>query len=650
MPGSHEASIAKHKTVIYIEELETQTGARVMRWVIPLILIVACSGSSEPIIETISDVQPVQEVFETSESLNPDQGDSEYLLDLVLTEQLEDVWPEDDLASSDVIEALIEIDEFDTKQEVECPSTEPFDYSCKMNDPGTCPGGLCLAGLCIAPILNEARWGTCGSGVCDPCETASSCPADCGQPPTITGTKSYDGEDTITIWAHGFWNKSPDKMKETVYGSDGGCGDIYTYAKLFGIDRPCGNTEATEKSPIQFAKIEYYGGTPASWLTPQQVAEIEQYPYDGAKALYRYALVLAKSIRHKLDISGARYVNLACHSMGCLVTRTMIEKDLEHLASEGRFVRWVTSAGVIAGARLARLYDNPTVQQAASVIGLLLSDFVVMNPDFVEDNVAVWDHKLWEGNNPLLSGMIIHHVGGTDPFIAEALNIPLLDLNNPEDLPNDGIMYTEDQYFHKQSAAVAFHTKANAVLPASHTFVHAYHMAVPETDAYGVLSVAALFHHRKLRITLDEVELKNDREADSPLDLSEHGSPPAEIVVEVEVRYPFVKQVLQRDVVVHEAKLAHRSADMFVQEQGTFAHPGLIVFEGPIFDEMDKVNLKVSLLEADWYPRFGVKEWVFDKDQELASFAGNVPLTDPYVVFESKYARVRLKVEVFELY
>jgi hypothetical protein len=532
----------------------------------------------------------------------------------------------------------------------ECTATEPFDYTCKTNDPGTCPGGLCLFGLCIAPVLDPARWGTCGSGICDPCETATGCPADCATPPVIAGPKSYDGADTITVWAHGFWNKSADEMKAEVYGKDRGCGDVYDFAKAFGIDRPCGNTPANETSPVQFAAVEYYGGTPPAWMTPAEVAEIEQYPYDGALALERYARVYAKWIRHKLTISGAKFVNLSCHSMGCLITRTMIERDFENLATEGRFVRWSTSAGVIAGARLARLYDNPTVQQAADAIGLLLSDFVVMNPDFVRDNVAVWDHQLWQGNSPLLGGMIIHHLGGTDPFIEEALNIPLLDLNNPGDLPNDGIMYTEDEYFHGQDAAVAFHTPAGDVLPSTHSFVREYHMQVPDTDAMGVLSVAGLFHHRKVRITLDEVEMKDDREADGLFDFSEHGTPPAEVVAEVEVRYPWASQVLGRDVLVHEAKMDHRSVDMFVQEQGTFAHPGTVLFEGPVFDEMDSLKLKVDVLEADWYPRFDVQEWIADKDQELASFNGTVAFSDEWVVFETGYARVRLKVQVFTLY
>ncbi|MBM4398075.1 MAG: hypothetical protein FJ087_20605, partial [Deltaproteobacteria bacterium] len=407
----------------------------------------------------------------------------------------------------------------------DCPeAAEPFDYKCEVAAPETCPGGYCLLSLCIAPEFEDDRWASCGDLACDPCETATGCPADCAAPPATTGKKEYVNGTTITVWVHGFTNKSPEKMKETVYGADRGCsGEIFDMMRALGIDRGCGDDAEGALAPDQFAKLEYYGDIPVGWLGQADIDEISEHPWDGASALHRYALILAKYIRHKIDTTGASHVNLSCHSMGCLVTRYMIEHDFEHLASGNRFVRWFTSAAVIAGARLARLYDNPQVQQGAGLIGLELSDFVVMHPDFVADNAAVWDHKPWEGNNPLFAGGLIHHVGGTDPRIEEALNIALLDLDNPGDLPNDGIMYTEDEYFHAQAANASFLLPSGEASLATHSLVYEYHMQVPETDAAAVLATAALFHGRKVFVTLEELELKDDREADDLFDLSEHG-------------------------------------------------------------------------------------------------------------------------------
>jgi hypothetical protein len=536
--------------------------------------------------------------------------------------------------------------------QADCPAPEPFDYGCDDKDPkGTCPDGICLAGLCIGPVLDPDRWKDCDDGTCGPCENAGTCPADCGSPPTLTGTKEYDNDTTISVWVHGFYNKSPDEMGGEIYGKEKGCSGVLELVPAFGVTRPCGDTPEGKTAPDQFTAVEYYGGVPADWLTPEDIEEIEQYPYSGGPlGLQRYGLVVAKFIRHKLDVSGATHVNLACHSMGCLLCRYVMENDVENLASENRIVRWYTSNGVLAGARLSRLFDNPSVQAGATALGLELADFILMNPDYVQDHACSWDHKLQEGNNPLFSGIIIHHSTATDPKIAEAFGIQLLDLNNPDDEPNDGIQYTFDEYFHSQHEDAAFVTPGGDVLPSSHTHSYFDHMTLPETDAAGILAAATLFHGRKVVVKLAQVALLNDREADNLFD-SEHGAPPADISWIVNVRYnPYVASTFGKDVLVHEDRPEHRSAPLYQQQQGQVLLPGLTVFEGPVFDGMTSLDLELELLEMDMYPRFGINEWIWDPHQTLALYKGPVPLQDGAIAFESEFAKVKLEVRVYPLY
>ncbi len=538
----------------------------------------------------------------------------------------------------------------DAAPEVDCPPSEPFDYTCDPRVPSSCPSGWCVLGQCVAPRLDPDRWTTCGDGTCGPCETATGCPADCAGIPPTTGTKEYENATTMTVWVHGFSNKSPDEMQEMVYGRDRGCGGILHDMAMYGVVRPCSDDAAGALAPDQLTRVEYYGGTPAAWLTAADIAEIEAYPYDGPTALRRYGLIVAKFIRWKMAVSGATHVNLACHSMGCYVLRHVIENDLEGLASSNAFVRWFTSSGVIAGARLARLYDNPSVQKAADAIGLLLSDFVIMNPDFAQDWTATWDHRLWEANSPLYHGMLIHQLGGTDPQIREALNIALLDLNNPGDLPNDGIMYTEDEYFHRQAPTGAVKTPSGKVVSATHSLVHEYHMQVPDTPAATLLAAATLFHHRRVFIRVDEFSLYKDRESHTLLD-GENGTAPAEITWAVEVRYdPYVHDTFGKDVRVHEDKVEHRAPPLWKQSEGTTSRPGRVVFEGPVFDAQDRLRLSLDFLEADWFPRYGVKEWAFDVHESLLSYDGEVMLRDGPLEISSQYARARLSVEVVDLY
>ncbi len=531
-----------------------------------------------------------------------------------------------------------------------CETGEPFDYTCTPEDPDTCPGGICLLGMCLAPVLNEDRWDDCGNDLCDPCETAELCPADCGTRPEMTGAKEYDNSTTMTVWVHGFYNKSADEIANMVYGGTKSCSGLVGEFATYGVDRPCGNASPGDTAPDQVVGMEYYGAIPAAWMTPEDIDEIEQYPYYGVTALERYALIVAKYIRHKLTISGATHVNLCCHSMGCLLIRHMIENDIEGLAGENRFVRWFSSAGVIAGARLARLYDNPSVQEWAPLLGLELNDFVIMHPDFVQDHTCVWDHRLHEGNSPYLGDMILHHATSTDPHIQDALGIALLDFNNPDDEPNDGIMYTLDEYFHSQRPEAAFQTPGGQVLQPTRNAVYVDHMTLPGTDAAALLATASLFHRRKVFITLSEILLTNDREHHDFGD-GEQGAPPAEIIAEVEVRYnPYVQNTFGKNVLVHLTEIEHRSPEMFTLDQDTVAQPGYPIYAGPVFDEMTELHLKFLLLEVDWYKRMGVFEWPFDFYELLYTFDEQVPLVDGTIERENVYVRIQLQVQVVNLY
>jgi hypothetical protein len=528
-----------------------------------------------------------------------------------------------------------------------CPPPPTFNYQCSIGDPLTCPMGLCIGSLCLAPIVDQHRWDTCGDGVCQPCETATNCPVDCGVTPPETGAKVYDNNTTITVWLHGFTNKGA-KLDTLTYGAAGSCGDLGAALVKYGVNRPCGNTPATEVMPNQVVSVEYYGTLPPAWMTPQDVAEVEAYPFHGGPlGLQRYALIAAKFIRHQMAISGATHVNLACHSMGCLISRYLIENNVENLAAENKIVRWQTNSGVVCGARLARLYDNPTIRKYADAIGLQVDDFIIMNPDYVTDVAASWDHKLHEGNNPLFKGMLIHHVGATDPRIAAALNIQLLDFNNPGDEPNDGIMFTLDEFFHSQSPAASLTTPSGEVLSSTHSYIYAQHSDVTRPESDHVMMIASLFHRRKVFITVDSITLKVDREF-SLQELKEQGTSPAEVVVENQVSY--ILPGIAAPVLVQDDQIAYRSPDMFQQVAGTTLTPGQVIFEGPVFDNQTTLHLKATFTEADLYPRWKVNEALVDANRELVTFDGDVTLQDQVLHVDNAYAAAELRVHLVDQY
>jgi NAD-dependent dihydropyrimidine dehydrogenase PreA subunit len=540
-----------------------------------------------------------------------------------------------------------------------CPIVKPFDYTCKIGAKDDCANanGVCLFGLCTAVQLDPKRWDNCGDGTCAKCE--QNCPVDCATPPTLTGAKDFTGEKTITIWVHGFSNQGADKLKGLTYGVVTGCDDVLEHTQQFGNPRVCGNLPGNDLDPNQMVSMEYYGANPAPWMSKQDIADVEKYPYSGGPTgLQRYATILGKFVKWRMQVTGATHVNMACHSMGCLITRQMFENDYEGLASSQAIVRWVTATGVVDGAQLAWWFDSPTVQQAAAGIGLELSDFILMNPDYVWDNTPWWDHKLYSANNPLFKGLLIHHIGASDNRVKQAFNITLLDLMFPKKSdPNDGIMYTQDEYFHDQDTAVAAKSLAGDAVKPTRTFVYADHMNCPGTLNTAVNATAALFHHRKVVITVDKFELLKDRESHAPFD-GEVGSPPAEIVVESEARFtPYLKTAFPKvteDLMVNNDKVEYRTAPEWQQNEKDTTNPNVVVFSGPVFDAMTDMNLHVWINEADIYPHYAVAEgipFLNPPTSPLVEFNGQVPLVDGSTfTASSQYGNATFKVRVYTMY
>jgi hypothetical protein len=536
-----------------------------------------------------------------------------------------------------------------------CPTPPTFNTACDTNDPSTCQDGLCILNFCVGAHGDTSVWGRCGDGTCDSCEDGTICPADCATPVVPVGTKVYDDPNTITVWVHGFTPHSSAEQMNMKYGEVKGCSDLGDAVAEYGINRPCA-TNGMDTTPDQIIGVEYYGANPADWMTAQDAADVAQYPYmGGTVGLQRYGLVVGKFIRWRLSVTGATHVNLACHSMGCLISRYVIENDIEHLASTNKIVRWATNAGVVGGARLARLYNNPTVEPLSDAIGLSVDDFAAMTPENVAQFAAAYDHKLYSMDNPLFTGMLIHNLGGTDPTVqASGFNIPLLDIlpsMNTGNEPNDGIMFTEDEYFHDSAPAVRLTTPGGMVMTPTHSYIHTYHMEVPSQPGAKALMVAGLFQKRKVIITLESVQLQKDFEqhAGDITTLLQTGTPPADVVAETTIDY---KPFTHATTIVDEDKIAYRSPLLFEQDQGTTLMPNQVLFSGPVFDAQTALHLTTVLTETDSYARWGIAEGLLGNisDTAIVSIDKDVPLTDHTETATNANATITVKVQVVDMY
>ena len=155
-------------------------------------------------------------------------------------------------------------------------------------------------------------------------------------------------------------------------------------------------------------------------------------------------------------------------------------------------------------------------------------------------------------------------------------------------------------------------------------------------------------------VRLAELEVLDDLEQANLLDFSQAGQPPADVAAEVVVRYdPWASKKLGKAVTVSEQRIAHRSAELMQVAEGQTVKPGMILFAGPVPDDMNELQLQVTLLESDWYPRFGIKETVpgiGQVNKAMVAFSGAVALQNKNIEVKGSAARMVMQVTVYDMY
>lgn len=449
-----------------------------------------------------------------------------------------------------------------------------------------------------------------------------------------TGAVTLNPDKTATIHVHG-WNL-PGATKTGNVGDDRGGGSTVDGIRRFST-LPAGTSSPT--APNQIVATEYYGAAFPSYYTAADQAEVT-----AQKGIPRYALIVAKYVRQVLDRSGAEGVNLTCHSMGCEISRYLIENDVGHLVSAGKVKRWVSFAGVVNGATLADIDGGMQLDKIAKLLGLDLIDVAHMNRSWVQQYVAAYDHQRVEGNNPLWSNLLVHHIKATDPRIDSALGIPLMDVFGYGKVPNDGVVLGEEMYLHSQADAAKWATPSGALLPVGQSHHQANHFNITEHVGAQAIAAAALTGKRRARVTLQSLTLYKDHESGL------FDKAPAEVVVESQVRYPYVKAIEPSDPLLDEVSTARRNAPLYRLNKGETQTPNYLIFDGPVFDAQTSVALSIKLSETDFYPAAGLNENALAANFRLGELKQEVPLTDGDYTVTTADAKFTVRVAVATLY
>ncbi|MEZ6186996.1 MAG: hypothetical protein R3F62_18555 [Planctomycetota bacterium] len=241
------------------------------------------------------------------------------------------------------------------------------------------------------------------------------------------GSQPLDPATTVTVLAGGF---SPaGATRQGTYGVDEANTLLRRLATLAG--RPVGADDPL--APNQVTEATYYGDAPPAYYSAQDIQDIDQSP----PGTLRYARIVAKHAREVLRRSGAAHVNLAGASYGGIITRTVIELDLEGLASSGRIARWLTLEGTQGGVYVASQIGLDPALVAALAPFFDATDATTMTYDFVRATFGTPTPQ--RSLSPLFSGIQVgFHVSGNHDY-----NQQLLRIASGE--PNDGLLLARDQ-------------------------------------------------------------------------------------------------------------------------------------------------------------------------------------------------------------
>jgi len=373
---------------------------------------------------------------------------------------------------------------------------------------------------------------------------------------TIEVPKSNTSKRVVNIYIHGY-NQEGERQTDT-YGKNESDKVLINIAQTTGYSTIENYTEDNQKDII--AMTDYYGHTPPDYYTSQDIADIEK----SIKGIPRYALIVAKYAKYIRKVTGAESINIISASMGTLVSRYLIEKDLEHLSSSKQIKKWLSFEGVVKG------------NVAGSKEGLVsILDLFVKQPSEVEQMHYDWVKNNLDEASPYYDTIQIGFESSTrDDLNNEAItNLLLSDNENPA---NDGVQAVKDTFFDNS------HT---------HVFFHENHRSLTKNMAVWGFAATFLTSKKHVRMTLTEATVN---------DLHELFSSKAEMVFESSVHSLKAQEKWNFTNAIDERMLDSGYLKLYkYTNEGERKTLNQVVFNSYILEGEDTLNLEITPYELD---------------------------------------------------
>ncbi len=427
------------------------------------------------------------------------------------------------------------------------------------------------------------------------------------------------GERSVTVYIHGYDDKGVSYTN--TYGYDAYDPMLNRLVELTGFDT------LQTFDPADFTNVititPYYGQKAPDYYTQQDIDEIKAITHQYGGGIPRYALIVAKYARHVMALTGADHVNFISASMGSLIARWIIEKDVEHLASEKKILRWQSLEGVIRGNKLA---SNKNLVKYANTIQKQPIDVEQMSYRWIETYLH---NPRGEAASIYYKDIVISEISSTkagDPFGWLMLTTP-----------NDGYQAVEDTYF----SSVLPQARYNGMLP-THTMFHRTHLGLRKDDGAWANVATFLLPHKRVQITLTGAKVDDIHEHTYFLNKN------AEIVFESKVYSPYIKE--KWDITDAISERVYDSGALPIHkyskdhQQKSFQQ---VLYDDYVLQGETKLKLTMAAYEVDQSLKYGVHD-EFGSRENLGGKTIELPLVDNTYTIRARDWSGTIQVHVIE--
>ena len=406
---------------------------------------------------------------------------------------------------------------------------------------------------------------------------------------------------TVTIYVHGY-KKGGYKFKNH-YGENNMSSFAYQLSEFSKI--PTMDTYNRDSFTDIITSVEYYGEKEPSYYTPQDVTDINEVTDQYSGGVPRYALIVAKFAKHMMKETGAKKVNIVSVSMGSLITRWMIEKNLENLASEKKIEKWMTAEGVVRGNYGVTKIDNIGIKWIKDYIESFFEDSAEtehMKYSWIEDNLTP-DREVM--SSPYYGDILVGQISLTDSEKQQAgLKYILIEEGFQ---PNDGYQLLKDTYFK---------TIEYSIQTPSHTLIHTDHIGIEESNATYATITAFLEAKKRVRITLTDVTVSDVHESISPV--NKH----SEIVFSSSVYSSKAGETINQRV------YDGGTLNVYSFKENETKSINQVIFDDFVYSDEDELRIKLKGYEIDRSTKYDVVELQTDKKDSLGEVIKGVELRD----------------------